>query len=154
MKFLTTSVLLTGLAFLAGCGALGQYAQGAGAMTSPTAAAGQPAAPGVPATSPASAAGAKQSSEALSETGAPKSIGVDLKNSCGQTAKVFFGDKPKFGSGTYSSLGSNVRSRHTFQVGDQFWIVDDSQNGVANVVVDEGTREIEIRGSCDQLAKN
>jgi hypothetical protein len=36
--------------------------------------------------------------------------------------------------------------------GDQFWIVDDAQNGVANVAVSESTREIEILDSCDRLA--
>jgi hypothetical protein len=104
---------------------------------------------------PGAATAAAPTGEGASESStpsAPSTVSVTIKNSCGETVKVFFGDKPKFGSGTYSSASENSRSNHSFSPGDQFWIVDDSQNGVANVAVTESTREIEILGSCDRLA--
>ena len=79
-------------------------------------------------------------------------VSVTIRSSCGKTVKVFFGEKPKFGSGTYSTASSNSVSSHSFKPGEQFWIVDDSQNGVANIAVGGTTKEIEILGSCDQLA--
>jgi hypothetical protein len=112
-------------------------------------AAGAPAAASPGAATPTAPTGA--ASESSTPT-TPSSVSVTIKNSCGETVKVFFGDKPKFGSGTYSSASENSRSNHSFSPGDQFWIVDDSQNGVANVAVTESTREIEIVGSCDRLA--
>jgi hypothetical protein len=41
---------------------------------------------------------------------------------------------------------------HTFRPGDSFWIVDDHENGIANVSVEETTRQIEIGGDCTKLA--
>lgn len=82
----------------------------------------------------------------------PTTVSVDLKNSCKDTVKVFFGDKPKFGSGTYSSMSSNSRTGKTFQPGDMVWIVDNSQNGVASVTVAAGMKEIEITSSCTSLS--
>jgi len=73
---------------------------------------------------------------------------VTLRNSCKQTVKVFFGDKPKFGSGRYSSMSSNSLTSATFQPGDMLWIVDDGQNGLSAVTVAEGMREIEILEGC------
>jgi hypothetical protein len=100
----------------------------------------------VPATSPAG------SETASSESSTPGPVSVTIRSSCDKTVKVFFGEKPKFGSGTYSTASSNSRSSHSMSPGDQFWIVDDAQNGVANVAVSESTREIEILDSCDRLA--
>jgi hypothetical protein len=135
----------------AACAPLGQYAS---AMGTPAPAAGAPAA-GAPAAATPGAATAAAPTGGASESSTPttpSSVSVTIKNSCGETVKIFFGDKPKFGSGTYSSASSNSRSNHSFSPGDQFWIVDDSQNGVANVAVTDSTREIEILGSCDRLA--
>ena len=137
---------------LGGCGALGQYAQSAGGLNAagqqPTAAT---QAAGANPTAATPAAAAKNAGDP-SEAQLPGTVSVNIKNGCGKSAKVFFGKKPKFGSGTYSTVGSNVRTRHTFKVGDLFWIVDDSQNGVASVEIQSGTREIEIGGSCDSLS--
>jgi nucleoid-associated protein YgaU len=112
---------------------------------SPASAAGSPATPG----SPAAAAAATNEGAAAAST---SSVSVNIRNSCGKTVKVFFGEKPKFGSGTYSSASSNSVSSHTFRPGDLFWIVDESENGVASVTVESSTKEIEIRGACSELA--
>lgn len=144
--------LLFGLALGAlstmACAPLGQY----GALGTPAPGAAGPAA--TPAATPGTATGSPLASETSpsSAPAAAQSVSVTIRNSCGQNVKVFYGDKPKFGSGTYSSSSSNSISSHTFRPGDQFWIVDDSQNGIANVQVAEGTREIEIVGACDRLA--
>jgi hypothetical protein len=75
-------------------------------------------------------------------------VSVTLRNTCKQNVKVFFGDKPKFGSGRYSSMSSNSSTSATFQPGDMFWIVDDGQNGLSSVTVASGMREIEIVDGC------
>jgi hypothetical protein len=78
----------------------------------------------------------------------PGPVSVTLRNSCKETVKVFFGDKPKFGSGRYSTMSSNSSTSSSFQPGDMFWIVDDSENGISSVTVAEGMREIEIVDGC------
>ena len=138
---------LVGLSLGAGgCASLGQY----GALAQPAPGAGTAAAPAAAPGAPSAPSAAEAASE--SQSGPASSVSVTIKSSCAKTVKVFYGDKPKFGSGTYSTASSNSRSSHSFRPGDQFWIVDDSENGVASVEVGESTREIEILGSCNTLA--
>jgi hypothetical protein len=82
----------------------------------------------------------------------PKPVSVTLRNTCSETVKVFFGDKPKFGSGRYSSLSSNSSTSHSFMPGDMFWIVDDGQNGVSSVTIGESTRTVEVQSGCTGLS--
>jgi len=137
------------------CSLLGTYANSASSMMT------QPGA-GATGATPATAGGAPGSTSATntptsgsdtkSEAKAPSeptTVSVTLRNSCSKTVNVFFGDKPKFGSGRYSSLSSNSRTNQTFKPGDQLWIVDDGQNGVENVKVEAGMKEIEVASSCD-----
>jgi hypothetical protein len=133
----------------AACAPLGQY----GAFAQPAPGAAAPAA-ATPEAAPAAAPIGSDPSDATaaSQPSGPTTVSVSIRNSCGKNVKVFYGDKPKFGSGTYSSSSSNSVSSHTFRPGEQFWIVDDSQNGIANVQIGDTTREIQIVGSCDQLA--
>ncbi len=99
---------------------------------------------------PAVAAGSPSAAEPVAA--APQGpVSVTLRNSCKQTVKVFFGDKPKFGSGTYSSLSSNSVTSHTFAVGDMMWIVDDAENGLSSTSVSANTREIEVLDGCSGL---
>jgi hypothetical protein len=89
-----------------------------------------------------------------SEAAAPepvRPVSVTIRNTCSETVKLFFGDKPKFGSGRYSSIGSNTSTSHSFMPGDMLWIVDDSQEGLSSVTVAEGMRSIEVQGSCTDL---
>ncbi|GMV14660.1 MAG: hypothetical protein AMXMBFR56_28840 [Polyangiaceae bacterium] len=140
------------LAALAGCTSLGAY----GGMMAQPGAATTPAA-GSPATAAPSPGAATPSTESVAKSAAkpaaPSSVSVTIRNTCGKTVKVFFGQKPKFGSGTYSTASSNSVQSHSFRPGDLFWIVDQSENGVANVEVKDSTKEIEIRGSCTELAQ-
>ena len=131
------------------CSLLGTYASSAQSMMAQPGAATSPATPAgaTPATTPSEPA----STEKAKETSVPSSVSVSLHNGCKSTVKLFFGEKPKFGSGRYSSISSNTRTNETFRPGDQLWIVDEGQNGVSNVKISESTREIEIASSCDEL---
>lgn len=78
-------------------------------------------------------------------------VSVTIRSSCPQTARVFYGSKPKFGSGTTSSISSNSVNSHSFQSGDMMWVVDESDNGLGSVTVSSSTHEIEINSDCRSL---
>jgi hypothetical protein len=84
--------------------------------------------------------------------GAPSSVSVTIRSRCSKTVRVFYGAKPKFGSGTTSSISSNSVQNKTFRPGDQMWIVDDRDNGLSSVQVSAATREIEVTASCSGLS--
>ncbi len=96
---------------------------------------GEPAAGGGGAPAPAPPAG-------------PIVVSVSLKNTCPKTVRLFFGDKPKFGSGRYTTLGSNTITSESMQEGDMIWIVDESENGLSSTSVSQGGRNLEILPSC------
>lgn len=112
------------------------------------------AAPSVAPAQQTHSASAPSTSEPAAESSPapPKPVSVTLRNKCAETVKIFFGDKPKFGSGTYSTLSSNSSTSHSFMPGDMFWIVDDSQNGVSSFTVADGTKTIEIESGCASLS--
>lgn len=83
---------------------------------------------------------------------APTTVSVTIRSSCSKTAKVFYGDKPGFSSGTQSSISSNSVQSKTFRVGDQMWVTDDSGKPLDSVRVDAGTRNIEILSSCSSIS--
>ena len=113
-------------------------------------------------TGPAPTSSSSSSSEPMASTptptpastapAAPTTVSVTIRSSCSKTAKVFYGDKPGFSSGTRSSVSSNSVSSQTFRVGDQMWILDDSDKGIGNVTISAGTREIEVSSSCTSLS--
>jgi len=132
------------------CSLLGTYASSASSMMNQpgVGATGVPAASSTESPTPENAPEAAEQNESAAPS-TPSTVSVTLRNGCSDTVKVFFGDKPKFGSGRYSSLSGNSRSNHTFEPGDQLWIVDDSQNGIESVTIEEGMREVEVTSSCD-----
>ncbi len=79
-------------------------------------------------------------------------VSVTIRSSCSRTVSVFYGDKPKYGSGTTSSISSNSINSHSFRDGDMFWVLDASGDGVASVTVTQGMRNLEILGSCSDLS--
>ncbi len=95
-------------------------------------------------------AGAPPSSGTNNATAPPQNtfVSVTLINECKQTVKLFFGSKPKFGSGRHSSIGSNTRTSHSGTAGDMIWIEDESGNGVSSVTLAVGMREVRINSSC------
>ena len=103
-----------------------------------------------PATSEFDAPAAASPSTTPASTG-PQTVSVTIRSSCSKTAKVFYGDKPGFSSGTQSSISSNSVQSKTFRVGDQMWVLDDSGKGLDSVRIDEGTRQLEIDSSCSSI---
>ena len=90
--------------------------------------------------------------ERASAPAAPTTASVTIRSACSKTAKVFYGEKPGFSSGTSSSISSNSVQSKTFRVGDQMWVTDDSGKPLDNVTIDANTRQIEISSSCSSLA--
>jgi hypothetical protein len=79
---------------------------------------------------------------------APQIDSLTLHNDCKKTVKLFLGDKPKWGSGTSTSIGSNTTQSYSLGVGKMIWIVDDSENGVAQYTGQPGSHRIKIPASC------
>lgn len=80
---------------------------------------------------------------------APQVVSVTLHNDCDHTVKLFLGDKPKFGSGTNTSLGSNTTTSYQMKPGDMIWITDDSENGLSSTSIGGGSSQrINITSSC------
>ena len=78
---------------------------------------------------------------------------MTIRSSCSKTVPVFYGQKPKFGSGTQSSISTNSVQSHSFRVGDMFWVTDASGNGLDGVTVTERTRTLEIDSSCSRISE-
>lgn len=89
----------------------------------------------------------KPEAKATSPSSSPSASGpvsVTIRSACAKTVRIFYGDKPKFGSGTTSSISSNSIQSHSFRVGEQMWIVDEHDNGISNAQISSSTREIEV----------
>jgi hypothetical protein len=87
----------------------------------------------------------QSSSQSSSSSSAPAGpVSVTIRSRCGSTVRVFYGDKPKFGSGTTSSISSNSVQSRSFRAGDMMWIVDEHDNGVSSTSISQGMREIEV----------
>ena len=94
---------------------------------------------------PPSSASATTSPGHSGQAGAPTpaaAASVTLRGECPQTVKLFFGDKPKFGSGRTSSIGSNHVQSASMRVGDTVWVVDDSGNGLASYTASPGSQTV------------
>jgi hypothetical protein len=78
---------------------------------------------------------------------------LEMHSDCSKTVPLFLGEKPKFGSGTKTSIGSNTTTtfpRHpdgTMTV----WIIDDSENGLASAFASPTTRRITVGSNCTSL---
>jgi hypothetical protein len=96
---------------------------------------------------PSSSGGSSSSSSG----GSQGPVSVTIRSQCRQTVPVFYGDKPKYGSGTQSSVSYNSVSSHSFRVGDMMWVTDASENGLSSVTIGPSTRNIEIDSSCTRI---
>ncbi len=77
---------------------------------------------------------------------------LTLKNNCRETVPMFIGDKPRFGSGTSTSIGSNTISSFSGNAPETFWITDKSGNGVSAFTVSPGSHRMQILSSCAGFA--
>lgn len=101
-----------------------------------------------PAYSAPAPSGSSASSSSSSTSSPPARASISLKNGCSQTVKLFFGDKPKYGSGRYTTIGANNITSESMAPGDMIWIVDDSQNGLSSFTAGSGSQRVEINSSC------
>ncbi|HNS98004.1 MAG TPA: hypothetical protein PLJ27_01615 [Polyangiaceae bacterium] len=79
----------------------------------------------------------------------PSVVSVKLRNTCGNTVKLFFGSKPGFSSGRFDSLGGNTSTNMQLKPGDMVWLTDENRKEISSVTVAESTREIET--TCDGI---
>ena len=93
--------------------------------------------------------GSSGSSTSSSSSSAQGPVSVTLRNTCGSTIKLFYGDDPEFGSGRTDSLGSNSRTNMQFKVGEVVWLTDDARKGLASASVSSSTRELEF--TCNSI---
>jgi hypothetical protein len=78
---------------------------------------------------------------------------IDIHNDCTDSVPLFLGEKPKFGSGTKTSVSSNSTTSFP-RNGDgtlTVWIIDDQENGLASVHVSKRMKKIDIGRSCRTL---
>lgn len=96
---------------------------------------------------PSTSSGPKGNSSTSSAKGS-STVSFTIKNNCRQNVKIFIGTKPKYGSGTTSTLsGNSVNSRSGIKVGDQLCIVDGNDNPISCMTVSKGMGRVEINSS-------
>ena len=83
--------------------------------------------------------------------GAPEIDSLTLHSDCATTVKLFVGQKPKFGSGTSTSISSNATESFTVQSGKSLWIVGASDEGIAEYVGQPGTHRVKIPATCKEF---
>lgn len=97
--------------------------------------------------------GAPQGKSAGGPSSAPIPTSVEIHSDCTKTIPVFYGEKPKFGSGLKSSVSSNSTSSATRKSDGTLtvWIIDEHENPIASAHVGPTTRRVEIDRSCTQI---
>ena len=85
-------------------------------------------------------------------SGGSQTVSLSLHNDCPETVRLFFGNTPKFGSGTESSISSNSTESHSMREGEMVWIVDQSGNGMSSLTVSAGQTHVTITRSCGGFA--
>jgi hypothetical protein len=131
-------------------------APSAGSMPETT---GAPMGGGPSSSSPSSASGfgapsAPSAPKAPATPSASLPTSVEIHSDCSKTVPVFYGDKPKFGSGTKSSVSSNSTSSQGRKSDGTLtvWIIDEQENGVASVKVTPDTKRVTIDSSCKSIS--
>jgi hypothetical protein len=94
---------------------------------------------------------ARPPSESGSSSGS-QIVSLSLHSDCPETVRLFFGNTPKFGSGTESSISSNSTESHSMREGEMVWIVDQSGNGMSSLTVSPGQTHVTITRSCTGFA--
>lgn len=113
----------------------------------------EPAAIGGPQTTAGAAPAAPQAKAASAAPSAFIPTTVEVHSDCTKTTPIFYGEKPKFGSGTKSSIGSNTTTSASRKADGTLtvWIIDEQENGIASVHVSASTKRVEIDRSCRQI---
>lgn len=111
--------------------------------------------PSSPSTTPTTADHNSSDAHKTTTATAPASnspVSVTIRSNCGNNTRVFFGQKPKYGSGRTSSVSSNSVSHESMKPGDMLWIVDSSDNGLTSATVTSSTQELTIGQDCKSIA--
>lgn len=138
---------LLSLACLGGCLMMPPPQQGPGNTTPSPSEPGAAASPSEPgATTSSDGAGAASST--------PVPTSIEVHSDCPQTLPLFIGEKPKFGSGTKTSIGSNTTTTFPRKSDGtaMIWIIDEQENGVASVSVTPQTKKVEIGRDCKAIS--
>jgi hypothetical protein len=79
---------------------------------------------------------------------------INVRNTCSKTVELFIGDKPKYGSGTKTSIGGNTSTSFGRKPDGTavIWIIDDKENGITSVTATADTKSIEIGSSCKDMS--
>jgi hypothetical protein len=89
--------------------------------------------------------------QAASSKSAASNYSLSLKNNCPHTVRLFIGDKPKYGSGKYTTVSSNSITSYSGFAPQTFWIVDKSDNGISSFTA-TGRHNVQITSSCSGFA--
>jgi len=87
-----------------------------------------------------------------SNSGGPSTYSLRLHNSCSKPVLLFFGDKPKFGSGRKERLGTNNTTSYSGGAPQTVWIIDESENGLSSFVA-SGSQSMQITSSCTGFSR-
>ena len=61
--------------------------------------------------------------------------------------RLFFGNKPKFGSGRKERPGTNTTTSYSGGAPQTVWIIDESENGLSSFVA-SGSQSVQLTSSC------
>ena len=145
---MSIKILLPALVFSTACL---MPVQGQGSQTPSSTNSSSSSAYNDPEPAPGMASSPKAATPASAPAG-PTTVSVTIRSSCSKTAKVFYGEKPGYSSGTTSSISSNSVQSKTFRSGDLMWVLDDSGQPLGSVQISDGTRNIEITSSCTSIS--
>ncbi|MFO0675355.1 MAG: hypothetical protein U0169_02400 [Polyangiaceae bacterium] len=92
-------------------------------------------------------------SAARAKASDPVPTTVEIKNECTKSVPVFYGEKPKFGSGTKSTLGGNsINSIGRGADGSLVvWITDKNENGLVKANVTKETKRVVVASDCKAI---
>ncbi|MCC6648606.1 MAG: hypothetical protein IT374_23935 [Polyangiaceae bacterium] len=110
---------------------------------------------------PAESAEPRPGHNALAATGAQPAAAappsapasIQVHSDCPRTLPLFLGDKPKYGSGTKTSIGSNTTTSFPRKPDGtaSIWILDDHENGVGQASVGPSARRVTIARNCTAI---
>lgn len=76
---------------------------------------------------------------------------VTIRNNCSRRVVLYVGKQPGEG-GRYMTLGSTNMTSPRLRLGDQVWLLDEREAGLASVSITGGADEIEIAENCAGLS--
>jgi hypothetical protein len=127
---------------------------GAASLTQAPGLPGSPAAPGAATETAKPSDASKPAAKSPEAAKAYVPTTVEIHSDCSKTVSVFYGEKPKFGSGRKSSVSSNSTGSEGRNADGTLtiWIIDEKENGLSNVKVTPDTKRVTIGASCKDIS--